>query len=75
MHPLMVPQVGLAGEALVAQQAGEGLFLGVYPPVTDELRGHAERLAALQALVALGLRVDAAVVFEGHQVGELFLAD
>lgn len=71
----MVPQVGLAGEGLAAQHAGEGLLLSVDPPVTYELSGHTERLAALQALVALRLRVDAPVVFESHQVGKLFLAD
>lgn len=71
----MVPQVGLAGKALVAQHAGEGLLFGVYPPVTYELSGHTERLSTLQALVALGLRMDASVVLERHQVGELFLAD
>ena len=54
VHLLMVPQVGLAGEALVAEQAGEGLLFGVDAAVADELGGHAERLAALQALVALG---------------------
>lgn len=43
--------------------------------MTYELGGHAERLPTLQALIALGLRVDAAVVLECHQVGELFLAD
>ncbi len=71
----MVPQVGLAGKALVAQQAGEGLLFGVDSSVTYELSGHAERLSALQTLVALGLRMDAPVVLERHQVGELFLAD
>lgn len=71
----MVPQVGLAGKALVAQQAGEGLLFGVDPSVTYELSGHAERLPALQTLVALWLRVNAPVVLESHQVGELLLAD
>lgn len=75
MHLLMVPQVGLAGKALVAQQAGKGLLFGVDSSVTYELSGHAERLPTLQALVALGLRVNAPVVLESHQVGELFLAD
>lgn len=75
MHLLVVPQVGLAGKALVAQRAGERLLFGVDPSVAYELRGHAERLPALQTLVALGLRVNPPVVFEGHQVGELFLAD
>lgn len=75
VHLLMVPQVGLAGKALVAQQAGEGLLFGVDPSVTNELSGHTERLAALQALVALGLRVNTPVVLESHQVGEFFLAD
>lgn len=42
--------------------------------MADELGGHAEGLAALQALVALGLRVDAPVVLQRHQVGELLLA-
>lgn len=71
----MVAQVGLAGKALVAQQAGERLLFGVDSSVTYELSGDTERLSALQALVALGLRVDASVVLEGHKVGELFLAD
>lgn len=70
----MVPQVGLAGKALVALQAGERLLFGVDASVADELSGHAERLPALQTLVALGLRVDAPVVLQGHEVGELFLA-
>lgn len=74
VHLLMVAQVGLAGKALVALQAGERLLFGVDASVADELRGHAERLSALQTLVAFGLRVDAAVVLQGHQVGELFLA-
>lgn len=71
----MVPQVGLAGKALVAQQAGKGLLFGVDPSVTCELRGHTERLSTLQALVTFGLCVNASVVLESHQVGELFLAD
>lgn len=75
MHLLMVPQVGLAGKALVAQQAGEGLLFGVDSSVTYELSGHAECLPTLQTLVALGLCVDAPVVLESHQVGELLLAD
>ena len=75
MHLLMVPQVGLAGKALVAQQAGKGLLFGVDPSVTYELSGHAERLSTLQALVALGLRVNTPVVLESHQVGEFFLAN
>lgn len=74
VHLLMVAQVGLAGKALVALQAGERLLFGVDASVTDELGGHAERLSALHTLVAFGLRVDAAVVLQGHQVGELFLA-
>lgn len=71
----MVPQVGLAGKALLAQQAGEGLLFGVDPSVTCELSGHTERLSTLQALITLGLSVNASVVLESHQVGELFLAD
>lgn len=70
-----MPQVGLAGKALIAQQAGKGLLFGVDSSVTYELSGHAEGLAALEALVALGFCMDAPVVLEGHQVGELFLAD
>ena len=54
--------------------AGERLLLGVDAAVADELRGHPEGLAAVGTLVALGLGVDAPVVLEGHQVGELFLA-
>lgn len=41
--------------------------------VADELGGDAERLAAVRALVTLGFCVDASVVFERHQVGELLL--
>lgn len=74
VHLLMVAQVGLAGKALVALQTGERLLFGVDASVTDELSGHAEGLPALQTLVAFGLRVDAPVVLQGHQVGELFLA-
>lgn len=74
VHLLMVPQVGLAGKALVAQQAGKRLLFGVYPSVTYELSGHPERLPTLQALVALGLCVNPSVVLQGHQVGELLLA-
>lgn len=74
MHLHVVPQVGLGGEALVALLAGEGLLLGVDPAVADELRGHPERLPAVRALVALGLGVNAPVVLEGHEVGELLLA-
>lgn len=68
-------QVRLAGKALVAQQAGKGLLFGVDSSVTYELSGHPERLSTLQALVALGLGMYAAVVFESHQVRKLFLAD
>lgn len=75
MQLLMVPQVGLAGKALVALQAGERLLFGVDPAVAYELSGHSESLATLQTLVALRLRVNAPVVLEGHQVGELLLAD
>ena len=74
VHLLMVAQVGLARKALVALQAGERLLFGVDASVTDELSGHAERLSALQTLVAFGLGVDAPVVLQGHQVAELFLA-
>lgn len=66
VHLLVVAQVGLAGKALVAQQAGERLLFGVDPSVTYELSRHTERLSALQTLVTFGLRVDAAVVLEGH---------
>lgn len=75
VHLLMVPQVGLAGKALIAQQAGKGLLFGVDSSVTYELSGHTEGLATFQALVALGLCVNAPVILERHQVGELFLAD
>lgn len=75
VHLLMVPQVGLAGKALVTQQASEGLLFGVDSSMTYELSRHAERLPALQTLVALGLRMNAPVVLQSHQVGELFLAD
>lgn len=71
----MMPQVGLAGKALVAQQAGEGLLFGVDSSVTYELSGHTERLPTLQTLIALRLRVNAPVVLESHEVGELLLAD
>lgn len=75
MHLLMVPQVGFAGEALIAQQAGERLLFGVDPSMADELSGHAERLPALLTLVAFRLSVNPLVVLESHQVSELFLAD
>lgn len=71
----MVSQVGFAGKALVAQQAGERLLFGVDSSVTYELSGHTEGLSALKTLVALGFCVNAAVVLESHQVGELFLAN
>lgn len=74
MHLHVVPQVGFGGEALVALLAGEGLLLGVDSAVADELCGHPERLPAVGALIALGLRVNAPVVLEGHEVGELLLA-
>lgn len=74
MHLHVVPQVGLGGEALVALLAGERLLLGVDAAVTDELSGHPEGLPAVRALVAFGLSVDAPVVLQGHQVGELLLA-
>jgi len=74
VHLHVVPEVGPGGEALVALLAGEGLLLGVDPPVADELGGDAEGLAAVGALVALGLCVDAPVVLQGHEVGELLLA-
>lgn len=71
---LVVSQVGLAGEALITENAGEGLLFSVNASVADELGGHAKRLTAFQALVALGLRVNSPVVLQCHQVGELFLA-
>lgn len=74
VHLHVVPQVGLGGEALVALLAGERLLLGVDAAVTDELSGHPEGLPAVRALVAFGLSVDAPVVLQGHQVGELLLA-
>lgn len=74
MHLHVVPQVGLGGEAFVALLAGEWLLLGVDAAVADELGGHPEGLAAVGALVAFGLSMDAPVVLQGHQVGELFLA-
>lgn len=74
VHLHVVPQVGPGGEALVTLLAREGLLLGVDPPVADELGRDAEGLAAVGALVALGLRVDATVVLQGHEVGELLLA-
>lgn len=70
----MAPQVGFAGEAFAAQQAGEGLLFSVYSLVTEELGGHAERLSTCQALVAFGLCVNTSVVFQSHQVGELLMA-
>lgn len=70
----VVPQVGLGGEALVAVLAGERLLLGVDPPVADQLRGNPERLAAVGTLVAFGFGVNAPVVLQGHEVGELLLA-
>lgn len=75
VHLLMVPQVGFAGKALLAQQAGEGLLFGVDPSMTNELSGHPERLPALLTLVAFRLCVNSLVVLESHQVSELFLAD
>lgn len=41
--------------------------------VADELGGDTESLAAVRALVTLGFRVDAPVVFECHQVGKFLL--
>lgn len=43
-------------------------------PVAHQLRGHAEGLAAVRALVALRLCVNAPMVLIGHEVGELLLA-
>lgn len=74
MHLHVVPQVGLGGKALIALLAGERLLLGVDAAVADELRGDPEGLAAVRALVAFGLCVNAPMVLEGHQVGELLLA-
>lgn len=74
VHLLVLLQVGLAGEAPVADRAGEWFLACVDAAVADELRGHAEGLAALLTLVTLGLRVDAPVVFKRHEVGELLVA-
>lgn len=74
MHLHVVPQVGLGGKALVTLLAGERLLLGMDAAMADELGGHPEGLATVGALIAFGLSVDASVVFEGHQVGELLLA-
>lgn len=74
MQLLVVAQVGFTGEALITEKAGEGLLFGVNAPVADELRGHAEGLAAFHTLVALGLDVNAPVVLQCHQVGEFLLA-
>lgn len=71
----MMPQVGLTRKALVTQQTCERLLFGVDPSVAYELSGHAESFSTLDTLVALGLRVNASVVFEGHKVSELLLAN
>lgn len=55
--------------------AGERLLFGVDAPVTDKLGGDPEGLATLQALIAFGLCVNAAVILQCHQIGELLLAD
>lgn len=74
MHLGMVPEVGPGGKAAVTLRAGKGPLLGVDAAVAHQLGGHPERLAAVGALVALGLGVDAPVVFERHEVGELLAA-
>lgn len=71
---LVVSQVGLAGEALITENAGKRLLFSVNASVADELGRHTECLATFQALVTLGLCVNSPVVFQGHQVGEFLLA-
>lgn len=75
MHLLMVPEVGLARETLVAKEAGERLLFGVDAPVADKLGGDPEGLATLQALIAFGFCVNAPVILQRHEIGELLLAD
>lgn len=43
--------------------------------MAHELTGHPKGLAALEAQVSLRLCVDAAVIFEGHEVVELLQAN
>lgn len=75
VHLLVLLQVGFTGKAPVTDRAGERFFPGVDASVADKLRRHAKGLAALQALVTLRLRVDAPVVFQRHEVGELLEAN
>lgn len=75
MHLLMVPEVGLARETLVAKETGEGLLFGVDTPVADKLGGHPEGLATLQALIAFRFSVNAPMILQCHEIGELLLAD
>lgn len=70
----MVPKVGSGREAAVALRAGEGPLLGVDAAMAYELGRNPERLAAVGALVALGLCVNASVVLERHEVRELLAA-
>lgn len=63
---LVMSQVGLAGEALIAENAGERLLFSVNASVADELSGHTKCLAAFQALVTLGLCVNSPVVLQCH---------
>lgn len=74
VHLGMVPEVGPGREAAVALRAGEWPLLGVDAAVTHQLGGHPEGLATVGALVALGLCVDAPMVLERHEVGELLAA-
>lgn len=69
-----MPKVRPGGEAAIALRAGKGPFLCVDAAVANQLRGHPEGLAAVRTLVALWLSVDAPVVLERHEVGELFAA-
>lgn len=75
MHLLMVPEVRLARETFVAQEAREGLLFGVDAPVADKLGGDPEGFATLQALIAFGFCVNAPVILQCHEIGELLLTD
>lgn len=71
----MVPQIGFRREAFEAVWAAEGFLLGVDATVAQELGGHTKRLGTVRTLEAARLCVDAAVVFQRHEVQELFVAD
>lgn len=63
------PETGLRGEGALAGPAGQLPLLLVHSSMVVQLRGDAEGLPTVVAAVTSRLRVDAAMVLQGEEVG------